>query len=171
MSTTQPSWQEVYDLVAQLDGGDFDTVAIRFGDVSVRMSRTGHLPPVAGDAPPPPAAPAPTVAAAPPPPAPIAHQAPGPEEAGEAHPSANPPGRGEPVPSPMLGTFYRSPSPGAPPYVEVGDRVEPDTLIGIIEVMKLMNPVSAGFTGSVVSFSVQDGEPVEFGQELLRVEA
>lgn len=178
----QPSWQDLLDLVTRLDGGDFESVAIQFGDVSVRLSRTGELPagtvpaaaaptatPAATASPPDADDPAPSVSprrATPP----DTHQAPGPEEAGEAHPAGEAPGRGEPVPSPMLGTFYRSPSPGAAPYVEVGDLVRPDTVIGIIEVMKLMNPVSAGVSGTVVSFSVADAEAVEFGQELLRVE-
>ena len=73
------------------------------------------------------------------------------------------------VPSPLLGTFYRSPKPGAPPFVEVGAQVEADTIIGIIEVMKLMNTVRAGVRGTVAELPAADGALVEFGATLLRV--
>ena len=73
------------------------------------------------------------------------------------------------VPSPLLGTFYRSPKPGAPAFVEVGAPVEADTIIGIIEVMKLMNTVRAGVRGTVAELPVADGALVEFGATLLRV--
>lgn len=68
--------------------------------------------------------------------------------------------------SPMIGTFYRSPSPGAPPFVSDGDTVQADSTIGIIEVMKLMNPVEAGVAGTVSSFAAEDAEAVEFGEDL-----
>ena len=71
--------------------------------------------------------------------------------------------------APMLGTFYRAPKPGAPPFVEVGSVVEPDSIIGIIEVMKLMNAVRAGVRGTVKDIPGQDGALVEFGEILLRV--
>ena len=74
-----------------------------------------------------------------------------------------------PVPAPMLGTFYRAPKPGAAPYVELGSAVEFDTIIGIIEVMKLMNVVRAGVRGTVVDILGKDGALVEFGEILLRV--
>jgi acetyl-CoA carboxylase biotin carboxyl carrier protein len=73
------------------------------------------------------------------------------------------------VPAPMLGTFYRAPKPGAAPYVEIGSVVEADSIIGIIEVMKLMNVVRAGVRGTVVEILGRDGELVEFGETLLRV--
>jgi acetyl-CoA carboxylase biotin carboxyl carrier protein len=73
------------------------------------------------------------------------------------------------LPSPLLGTFYRSPKPGAAPFVQVGSQVEPDTIIGIIEVMKLMNTVRAGVRGTVVELLAADGALVEFGEVLLRV--
>jgi acetyl-CoA carboxylase biotin carboxyl carrier protein len=73
------------------------------------------------------------------------------------------------LPAPLLGTFYRSPKPGAPPFVQVGTQVEVDTIIGIIEVMKLMNTVRAGMRGTVVEFVAADGALVEFGETLLRV--
>ncbi len=73
------------------------------------------------------------------------------------------------LPSPLLGTFYRAPKPGAPPFVEVGSMVEADTIIGIIEVMKLMNTVRAGVRGTVAEVLAADGALVEFGETLLRV--
>lgn len=73
------------------------------------------------------------------------------------------------VKAPMLGAFFRTPKPGAEPFVSVGMRVEPDTVIGIIEVMKLMNSVSAGVSGEVVEILGADGQLVEYDQVLLRV--
>jgi len=71
----------------------------------------------------------------------------------------------------LLGTFYRAPKPGAPPFVEVGARVEPDTVIGIIEVMKLMNAVRAGARGVVRDIRARDGVLVEYGETLLLIDA
>ena len=73
------------------------------------------------------------------------------------------------VPAPLLGTFYRAPKPGAAPFVEVGSVVEEDTVVGIIEVMKLMNTVRAGLRGTVTEVLIRDGELVEYGAPLLRV--
>jgi acetyl-CoA carboxylase biotin carboxyl carrier protein len=72
--------------------------------------------------------------------------------------------------SPMLGTFYRAPSPGAAPFVEVGSRVEPDTIVCIIEVMKMMNSIPAGVTGSIAEIHAGNAELVEYAQPLFRVE-
>jgi acetyl-CoA carboxylase biotin carboxyl carrier protein len=71
--------------------------------------------------------------------------------------------------APLLGTFYRAPKPGAAPFVEVGSQVEEDTIIGIIEVMKLMNTVRAGVRGKVIQIHCQDGALVEYGETLMRV--
>jgi len=73
------------------------------------------------------------------------------------------------ISSPMLGTFYRAESPGSPPFVEVGARVEPDTTVAIIEVMKMMNSVPAGVSGTVVEVCSQNAELVEYGEPLFRV--
>ena len=73
------------------------------------------------------------------------------------------------VPSPLLGTFYRSPKPGAPPFVEVGATVSEETIVAIIEVMKLMNPVRAGARGTVAEIIPPDGSLVEYDQPLLRI--
>jgi acetyl-CoA carboxylase biotin carboxyl carrier protein len=84
-------------------------------------------------------------------------------------PATRPAGAGQDVTSPMLGTFYRAPKPGAPPFVEVGAPVEADTVICIIEVMKLMNTVRAGLRGRVSEVLASDGALVEFGETLIRV--
>jgi acetyl-CoA carboxylase biotin carboxyl carrier protein len=73
------------------------------------------------------------------------------------------------VSAPLLGTFYRAPKPGATPFVEVGSPVEEDTIIGIIEVMKLMNTVRAGVRGKVIQILCEDGALVEYGETLMRV--
>jgi acetyl-CoA carboxylase biotin carboxyl carrier protein len=73
------------------------------------------------------------------------------------------------VPSPLLGVFYRAPKPGDPPFVEVGSRVAADTIIGIIEVMKLMNTVRAGVAGEVIAIAATNGELIEFGETILFV--
>ena len=74
------------------------------------------------------------------------------------------------IESPMLGVFYRAPSPGAPPFVEVGTRVEADTIVCLIEVMKMMNSVPAGVAGTIAEIHVENAEAVEYGQPLFRVE-
>jgi acetyl-CoA carboxylase biotin carboxyl carrier protein len=71
--------------------------------------------------------------------------------------------------APSLGLFWRSPKPGAPPFVEVGDRVEPDSTVCIVEVMKLMNNVKAGAAGTVSAVHADNGEMVEYGQPLVTI--
>ncbi len=73
------------------------------------------------------------------------------------------------IDAPMLGTFYRAESPGQPPFVEVGTRIEPDSTVCIIEVMKMMNSVPAGLAGTIVEVCPQNAELVEYGQPLFRV--
>jgi acetyl-CoA carboxylase biotin carboxyl carrier protein len=74
------------------------------------------------------------------------------------------------ITSHMVGTFYRSPRPGADHYVTIGSEVEPDTVVCIIEAMKVMNEMKAEVAGTIVEILVQDTEPVEFGQVLFLVE-
>jgi len=74
------------------------------------------------------------------------------------------------VVAPLLGTFYRAPKPGSPPFVQPGSAVEENTIVGIIEVMKLMNTVRAGAKGSIKEIVAIDGVLVEFGQPLLRID-
>jgi acetyl-CoA carboxylase biotin carboxyl carrier protein len=72
--------------------------------------------------------------------------------------------------SPMVGTFYKAPEPGAEPYIKVGSRVSPGQTVCIIEAMKIMNEIEAEVAGAVREISVEDGQPVEFGQVLFRVD-
>ena len=86
---------------------------------------------------------------------------------------AVPPGNGKPtkeIASPMVGTFYRSSSPEAPPFVEVGQIVEVGQVVCIIEAMKLMNEIKSEVKGKVIEAAVDNAEPVEFGQALFVVE-
>jgi acetyl-CoA carboxylase biotin carboxyl carrier protein len=71
---------------------------------------------------------------------------------------------------PLLGTFYRAPQPGAPPFVDVGDRVDEETVVGVVETMKMMTPVHAGVRGTVVEFRLGNGEFAEADAVLLVVE-
>lgn len=73
------------------------------------------------------------------------------------------------VASPMLGTFYRAQAPGAAPFVDVGTRVEPDTVVCLIEVMKMMNSVPAGVTGTIVEVCAVNAELVEYGVPLFNI--
>jgi acetyl-CoA carboxylase biotin carboxyl carrier protein len=73
------------------------------------------------------------------------------------------------IAAPMIGTFYRASAPGAAPFVDVGVRVEPETVVCIIEVMKMMNPVPAGVRGTIVEVCAENAEPVEFDTPLFRV--
>ena len=73
------------------------------------------------------------------------------------------------ISAPMLGTFYRAPAPGAPPFVDVGAAVEPDTVVCLIEVMKMMNPVEAGVAGTIVEVCAENAEFVEYGAALFQV--
>ena len=73
------------------------------------------------------------------------------------------------IKSPMIGTFYRAPSPESAPYVEIGTEVNPDTVVCIIEAMKVMNEIKAEVKGVVTEVQVENAKPVEFGQPLFKV--
>lgn len=73
------------------------------------------------------------------------------------------------VTSPMVGTFYTSPSPDDPPFIKVGDKIDAGTVVCIIEAMKVMNEVKAGITGTVAEILISNSSPVEFGTKLFRV--
>ena len=75
------------------------------------------------------------------------------------------------IPSPIVGTFYRSASPSADPFVKIGTSVEPDTVVCIIEAMKLMNEIQAETSGEVVKIYVENGQPVEYGQPLFGIQS
>lgn len=86
--------------------------------------------------------------------------------AAEAAPAAP---AGKPFPSPLVGTFYRAASPDAEPFVSVGAQVGPDTVLCIIEAMKVMNEIKAETSGRIVEVLVENGEPVEYGQPLFLI--
>ena len=93
-----------------------------------------------------------------------------PAEAGEAREVARPAPALKEIKSPMVGTFYKSPEPGADPYVKVGARVTPGQTVCIIEAMKIMNEIESEIAGVVREMLVDDAQPVEFGQVLFRVD-
>jgi acetyl-CoA carboxylase biotin carboxyl carrier protein len=74
------------------------------------------------------------------------------------------------ISAPMIGTFYRAEAPGAAPYVDLGSRVEPDTVVCLIEVMKMMNPIPAGVEGTIVEVCARNAEPVEYGTPLFHIQ-
>jgi len=78
--------------------------------------------------------------------------------------------KGTPITSPMVGTFYKSPSPDADPFVTVGQTVAKGDVVCIVEAMKMMNEIEAEISGKVVEVCVEDGQPVEYGQVLMYVE-
>jgi acetyl-CoA carboxylase biotin carboxyl carrier protein len=87
-----------------------------------------------------------------------------------AAPAAAPEPTGHVVKSPMVGTFYRSPSPGAPSFVELGQAVKPGDTLCIIEAMKLLNEIEAEVGGTVKEILVDNGQPVEYGQPLFLID-
>ena len=100
--------------------------------------------------------------------APVATQVTGAPTIAGAAPAAASSGEQE-IKSPMIGTFYRSPSPEAGPYVEVGMEVNPDTVVCIIEAMKVMNEIKAEARGVITQILVENAKPVEFGQPLFKI--
>jgi acetyl-CoA carboxylase biotin carboxyl carrier protein len=118
---------------------------------ALRTPRTAPCPPAYVVAPPPSAVPQPAAAAA-----------------GPAAPEP-PPSDRSPILSPMVGTFYRSSAPDKPPYVQVGDTVGPETVVCIVEAMKLMNEIKAGLHGKVVELCVANETAVKAGQALFQV--
>ncbi|HEY1125952.1 MAG TPA: acetyl-CoA carboxylase biotin carboxyl carrier protein [Sphingobium sp.] len=145
--------KDVEEIMKLLDSSSFDRLSLEVDGVKIELERSGAAP----RAPAVPAAPAvPPASAAPPAPAASAARA------------STEPGLVE-VKSPLLGIYYRAPKPGEPPFVEVGSKVDSDTVIGIVEVMKLMNSVPAGVKGEVVEILGRNGELVEHGEVLLLV--
>ena len=76
---------------------------------------------------------------------------------------------GNVITSPIVGTFYRKPSPDKDPFIRVGDTVKKGDVLCIIEAMKMMNEIKSDFSGKVVSIDLEDGEPVEFGQSIITI--
>jgi len=99
-------------------------------------------------------------------PAPVA--APAAPAAAATTEAAAPAASGKEISSPMVGTFYTSPSPESPAFVKVGQKVTPDTVVAIIEAMKVMNEIKAEVSGTITEVAAENGQPVQFGQALFR---
>ena len=151
--------RKVKKLIELLDESGIAEIEITEGEEAVRISRYPQGAALA------PAAPAPVAMAAPAP----AAAAPAAPEAAAAAP-AEVEEEGYLVPAPMVGTFYAASSPGAAPYVQVGDRVNEGDTLCIIEAMKMMNQIEADVSGVIKSIRVQNGEPVEYGQTLIVID-
>ena len=154
--------RKIKKLIELLDESGIAELEVTEGEESVRISRYGSAPPLvhaSGPAAPYPigvpvasdGAPAPAVTAA----APV-----------EDRPSAS----GFEIEAPMVGTMYRAPSPGAPPFVEVGSRISAGDVVCIIEAMKILNQIESEVSGVVREIPVENGQAVEFGQTLMIVE-
>mgnify|MGYP001550833560 CR=1 FL=1 len=139
--------RKVKKLIELLEQSDISELEIHEGEESVRISRNHHSAA--------PAAPVHAVYAAPPPAEPPA------APAKEAQPE------GHPITSPMVGTFYRSPSPGSAAFVEVGQQVKVGDTLCIIEAMKMLNQIESDVEGTVVAILAENGQPVEYGEPLM----
>lgn len=158
---------EIKELIQLLDQSSLQEIEIKSDDYKLLLKKPNPTESVIVTSP------APAVHAAPVPAVPPAPQAPvsgdAPAEAGGA---AAAPGRQEdlvPIVSPMVGTFYKAPAPDAPPFVTVGSRVNEDTVVCIVEAMKLMNPIEAEVKGVIAEVLVENGQLVEYGQPLFLV--
>ncbi len=147
--------RKIKKLIELLEESDIGELEIKEGEESVRISRGTAAPAVAYPMSP---APAPTVPTAP-------ASTPETETKNNAARSVN----GHVIKSPMVGTFYRAPSPGSPHFIEIGQHVKPGDVICIVEAMKMMNQIEADKAGTVEAILVEDGEPVEFDQPLITI--
>ncbi|MEM7256954.1 MAG: acetyl-CoA carboxylase biotin carboxyl carrier protein [Pseudomonadota bacterium] len=150
--------RKVKKLIELLEESGISEIEIKEGEESVRISRSLTAPVV-------PVAAAPVTQVSVP-------QAPPPPAAPVVQPEAAAPAAadGTVVESPMVGTFYSSPSPGSPAFVAVGQTVKPGDTICIVEAMKILNQIESEISGTVKAVLVEDGAPVEFGQPLMVVE-
>jgi acetyl-CoA carboxylase biotin carboxyl carrier protein len=158
-SLTDAEVQAILKLLTAAD--HLNEFRIRYGDIEIAYSRDGGattLLPAAA-----------TAGAAVPTAAPARSPATSPAAAPAPTPPATVAG-GVPVTSPMFGTFYRAPAPGATPFVDVGQHVEADSVVCIIEVMKLMNSITASVRGTVRQILVADSQAVQLGQPLVVIE-
>ncbi|HID80850.1 MAG TPA: acetyl-CoA carboxylase biotin carboxyl carrier protein [Chromatiales bacterium] len=152
--------RKIKKLIELLDESGIAEIEIHEGEESVRISRaTSQV--VAPAA----AAPAPQIAAAAPPASAATPAAT--ESSAETMPAIP---AGHAIESPMVGTFYRAPTPGAKPFVEIGDSVAVGDTLCIIEAMKMLNQIEADQAGTVKAIMVENGQPVEFGEPLVILE-
>ncbi len=155
----QKELKELIEFLIEKDIAEFE---LERGDVKVKIKRAGEHTVVHSHA-------EPRFYAVPPAPAPIAEV--GSAPAAAAAPLAAPakPAVEEglhTVKSPIVGTFYEAPSPGAPPFVKVGDTVEVGQVLCIVEAMKLLNEIESDFAGEIIKKFASNGQPIEYGQEL-----
>jgi acetyl-CoA carboxylase biotin carboxyl carrier protein len=156
--------RKVKKLIELLEESNIDEIEIKEGEESVRISRNGAQAAANAAA----SYAAPQYAAPPPPPAAAPVPAPAPA-APIAEAPAAPVNSGHVVRSPMVGTFYRSPSPTSETFVEVGSSVKVGDVICIVEAMKMMNQIEADKAGTIEAILVDNGEPVEFDQPLFSI--
>jgi acetyl-CoA carboxylase biotin carboxyl carrier protein len=158
--------KELKELIEFLIAKDVAEFELERGDVKVRLRRGAPavVQLAAPQVPVLPPLPAPVPAATTAPPVPSAAPAPAPEAAEAAEEAGL-----HLIRSPIVGTFYEAPSPGAPPFVKVGDSVEVGQALCIIEAMKLMNEIESDFAGEIVKRYVSNGQPVEYSQPLFAV--
>lgn len=149
---------DVAEIMRLVEESNFDELNLEIDGVKLVLRRSGARVP----APSPPDAPDAAARNAAPVPAPAAS---GPAASGSID------ARLKDITSPLLGTFYRAPKPGSPPFVEIGSAVEEDSVIAIVEVMKLMNTVRAGVKGVITEILPADETLVEFGEVLMRARA
>ena len=152
--------RKVKKLIELLEESDIGEIEIKEGEESVRISRGSQTAVTLAQpqyAPAPAPAPASTPAPAP--------TAPGSEVTNDNSEELS----GHVIKSPMVGTFYRSPSPGSPPFIEVGKHVKAGDVICIVEAMKMMNQIEADKAGVIEAILVEDGEPIEFDQPLVTI--
>lgn len=138
--------QRVKELIELMKANDLVEIEIAEGDSKIHLKRPGAVQAQA------------VYSAAPATPATPAAAAPAAQDAGLLQ-----------IKSPIVGTFYQAASPDSPPYVKVGQKVDPDTAVCIIEAMKVMNEIKAELSGSIVEVCCKDGQAVEFGQVLFKV--
>ena len=144
--------RKVKKLIELLETSDIAEIEIKEGEEAVRISRNSNVTTTVA---------VPTASAA-------AVPAPSPAAAAEDKPAPQATS-GHVVSSPMVGTFYRSPSPSSPPFVEVGTHVKAGDVVCIVEAMKMMNQIEAEKAGIIEAILVKDGEPVEFDQPLVTI--
>lgn len=152
--------EDVREILRIIDESQVDELRLERDGLSLYVARAGAQQT---------AAPVATAVAAPAPPAPGAPAA---APAAPADPPATAPAADGlvTIEAPMLGTFYRAEAPGRDPFVDVGSRVEPDTVVAIVEVMKMMNSIEAGVAGTIAEVCADNATLVEYGQPLFRVE-
>ncbi len=159
--------RKIKKLIELLEESGVAEIEIKEGEESVRIARQAPAGSYANPLP----APAVTYAAAAPAPRSASARSASVQAGSEAPAAAPAASAGEQmVTAPMVGTFYAAPSPGAKPFVEIGDEVQQGQVLCTIEAMKMMNQIESEFTGRVRAVLVKNGEPVEFGQPLFIIE-